>query len=83
MAELVVDRLFGHPHPSRELRGPQPVRARVLEEDQMRRLEVVEPVRVQPLQHVLPDDLQGLAQERSDQRRAGRRLRPGRLSKVT
>ena len=82
MPELVVHGLLAHSHTGRELRGPQALRARVLEYEEVRLVEVVEAVLVEPLQHVPPHDLEWSTQERTDERRA--RDRRGRcLSKAT
>src|SRR5829696_9903318 len=81
LAEQVVEGLFADPQPGGQLGRPRALRAGVLKDVQMRRVEVVEAVLVQAFEHVALDRLPGHAQERADQRRAERLLR--RVSKRT
>ena len=70
LAEQIVQRLLAHPQPGRELRGPRALGARVLEDGQVRGVEVVEAALVQPLEHAPLHGLPGHAEQRADQRRA-------------
>ena len=74
LAEQVVEGLLADPQPGGQFRGPRPLRAGVLEDVQMRRVEVVEAALVQPLEHAPLHRLPGQAQERADQRRPERVL---------
>jgi hypothetical protein len=81
LAEHVVERLLAHAEPSGELTRPGALGAGVLEQVEVRGVQIVEAVRVQPLQHVALHRLPRHAQECADQRRPEGTLR--RFRKVT
>ena len=81
LAEQVVERLLAHPQPRGQVGGPEPLRAGVLEHDQVWRREIVEAALVEAFQHPLADGLERHPEEGTDQRRAVvRRIRPVRKS---
>jgi len=82
LAEQLVESLFADPQPGGQFGRPCTLWSGVLEDVQVRRVEVVEAALVQPLEHVALHRLPGHAQERADQRRS-ERLRRCRFHKVT
>jgi hypothetical protein len=80
LPEQVVQGLLAGTQSRGELRWPHPLGSWVLEDVQVRRLDIGEAVLVQPLEHVPLHGLPGHAQERADQRRWRRR---GRFRKIT
>lgn len=77
LAEEVVEGLFANPESRGELGGPGTLRPGVLEDVQVRRVEVVEAAFVEPPEHVSLHGLPGDAQERSDEWRPERLLAGG------
>ena len=80
--QQVVQGLLRHPQPDGELRRPRPLRPRVLKDRQVGGIEVVEAVLVQPREHPVLHLLERDAQERADQRWAGREPGRNRFSKA-
>ena len=69
LAEQIVERLFADSQPSGQLGRPRPLRSRVPEDLEVRRVEVVEAALVQPLEHSALHGFPRHPQERADQRR--------------
>jgi len=82
LAEQVVEGLLANPQPGGQLGRPCTLWSGVLEDVQVRRVEVGEAAFVHPLEHAPLHRLPGDAQERADQRRPERLRRP-RVHKVT
>ena len=72
LSELVVQSLLAHPQALCELRRSQPLWAGVLDDREMRRIDVVEAPLVQPLEHADPKHVERHPQQRADQRWAER-----------
>ncbi len=81
LSEQVVERLLADPELRGEGRGPHPVGAGILEDGQVRALEVVEAMLVRTVALVPPHDLERPPQQRTDEGRPHRRL--GLQSKAT
>jgi hypothetical protein len=69
LTKQVVQGLFADPQPDGQLGGPCALGAGILEDVQVRGVEVREAAFVQPLQHVPLHGFPGHAQQRTDQRR--------------
>jgi hypothetical protein len=72
LAQQVVDRLSADPQPRRQLGRSHPVGPRVLEDVQVRRVEVGEAPLAQPVEHSPLHGFPGHSQQRADQRRSDR-----------
>ena len=80
LPEQVVDGLLADTETRGELGGPRTLWARILEDRQVRRVEIPVSMLVQPLEHAPTHGLPGNAEQRSDQRRAGRPARDGKAA---
>jgi hypothetical protein len=83
LAEQVVESLLADPLPGGQLGRLRSLRPGILEDVQVRRVEVVEATLVEELEHPSLHGLPGQAQERADQRRTERITLISRFRKVT
>ncbi len=83
LAEEIVEGLLAHPQSRRQLRGPRALWPGVLEDRQIRRVEIVEAARVQAVEHVLLDGLPRQAEQGADEGRSDRSFLHSRGSKTT